>query len=148
MTRLLVLTAILSLAVALGLPAQSVAGRPEGLATAVCSSPLTSAAALDRAGFQVTELAPGATPRTDFTCPEPTGCGGVNVVCQAINCATSDTGQPSCTMGNRVLHCMGGKTIHVTTCGCQELFEARCCSTPPQCLCAGCNSGSTSVSCQ
>jgi len=142
MTRLLVLAATLSLTGALG------QAQMPGLATARCSSPLVSAPALDRAGFVVTELAPGATPRTDFACPEPTGCGGVNVVCQAVNCATSDTGQSSCTMGNRVLHCMGGKTIHVTTCGCQKLFEATCCSTPPQCLCVGCNSGSTSVSCQ
>ena len=119
--------------------------RVEGSAEATCTDIYDDAEALRDSGFTITEVAGGGFP----DCPAISGCGGHNVVCRGTSCSSSDTGGRHCRLPNgSVLQCTQNTTIHVTTCGCEELFRAACCTQDPACLCAGCNSGSRSVSCQ
>lgn len=150
MKKLLVLVAIVALPTGLCLAGEAAPPQAQSPGTlpalSDCASPV-DAATLEADRLMVTELDPIITPKLP-PCPSTYGCGGYNVVCQATNCHTTDLGYSACQGGGYVVSCTKGQTIHVTNCGCQELFRARCCNQFPACLCAGCNSGSQSVSCQ
>jgi hypothetical protein len=124
---------------------QGVAPQAEDSVEAACTDIYDDAEALLASGFTFTEVAAGGVP----DCPPIWGCGGYNVTCRSKSCSTSDTGSRHCRLPNgSVVQCTRNRTIHVTTCGCEELFRAACCTQDPACLCAGCNSSSRSVSCQ
>ena len=159
MKRIIVLVAVLALGG--GVAYMTVEGAPqapaeiavqgtspqvEGSAEATCTDIYyDDAETLRASGFTIVEVAEGGIP----DCPTIWGCGGHNVTCRSTGCSSSDTGSRHCRLPNgTALRCTRNTTIHVTNCGCEELFQAACCTQDPACLCAGCNSSSRTVSCQ